>query len=120
LIYSILIAYLLLIPSENISDFWLFKLPYFDKTAHFLIFAFLYLIWFITFLISRANNKKGIYHKALAITVACILYSIILETFQYFISYRNFDVYDIAANVTGTIFATFLSYKRGAPLKSMP
>jgi VanZ family protein len=90
------------LPKED----WLDKI-YFDKIVH----AVLYFVLF--FLILRIYTAKtpAAYLMASAL---CIVQGILIEYVQgsSIIQHRSFDIWDIAANIFGVIFAIFICRKK--------
>jgi len=111
-IYTFLLALMLLIePSDNIRYSCL-QIPNIDKVIHACIFGIFVLLWFIVF------NKKVYLGYILMLGV---MYSIFLETAQYFIPKRQFDYGDIVANIAGICISYMLImyYEKKNPKKTL-
>ncbi len=93
--YVLIITYFSLTPIEHkISEsIW-------DKAAHFT--AYLFLVMFV-----RKVHKRFNY---LTCVVICCSYSFIIECIQYFIPDRMFDLFDMLANILGTLLGMILYY----------
>jgi len=76
------------------------KIPGEDKTAHFVFYFVLTLVWYIA-LVKIYKNK---YLKYI-IAVAVIIYGIIIEMLQGLTNYRQEDFNDVLANTGGTLLA---------------
>ncbi len=76
------------------------KIPGEDKTAHFVFYFVLTLVWYIA-LVKIYKNK---YLKYI-IAVAVIIYGIIIEMLQGLTNYRQEDFNDVLANTGGTFLA---------------
>ena len=106
----VILAFLMLLPSENIPDVKVFS---YDKLGHLAVFAILYLLlaWGFT---KQNQNKADNKSKYLALTIS-IVYSTSLELLQKLVPGRAFDLYDIIANssgiFTGLIIFSFLNKK---------
>lgn len=103
LIWSAFILSLLFIPLNGVDGNGIFGL---DKVIHVTIFAMLcYLSTTGQIKQHRFSQRK---HK---IAQYCLVYSILFgvgtETVQYFLGYRSFDLFDIAANVLGAFAGYF-------------
>ncbi|MFB6088474.1 MAG: VanZ family protein [Candidatus Aenigmatarchaeota archaeon] len=79
------------------------EIPFLDKITHFFEFFVLSILLFKTF---SVGEKIG--NKACKTIVFGIFYSIIIETYQLFISWRHFSVYDIAINLLGTFLGVYI------------
>ena len=80
------------------------KFPFIDKIIHFFLF------FIQSFLISKSliNYQKNLINKyKFSILSILILFAIIIEYQQYFISYRTFDIYDMSTNVIGILTGVF-------------
>jgi VanZ family protein len=92
------------LPKEN----WLDQI-YFDKWVHIGLFAVLIFLWRSSF-----NYKISNYNLILFFTA--LLYGFMVEVIQlYFISNRSFDLYDVAADMTGSVLGLLIwlrTYKK--------
>ena len=109
-IWMVILAFLMLLPSKNIPDVKVFS---YDKLGHLGVFAILFLLlaWGFT---KQYKNEAGNKSTYIALTIS-IVYSTALELLQKFIPGRAFDLYDIIANssgiFTGLIIFLFLNKK---------
>ncbi len=94
-IYVLIITYYSLTPLENIisDNLW-------DKVSHF----FIYLILFI--LIKNVHKRLSY----LTCILICCNYSVITECMQYKIPNRELDVFDMLANLLGTLLGVVIYY----------
>jgi VanZ family protein len=92
------------LPQEN----WLDKI-YFDKWVHIGMFALLVFLWCWA-LSKRKGTFPGLKIFFLRITVAAIVYGILMEFVQrYFVPGRSFDVTDMIADAVGAFIGFFYS-----------
>ncbi len=92
IVYTIFLTTILLIDSsENIKYPWL-KIKNIDKLIHVCIFGVFAFVWFIAY--SKEKYLKYI-------LIFGILYSVVLEIMQQYVSNRQFDLGDIIANIVG-------------------
>ena len=98
IIFTIIFTYLFLqsnssLPKVNINQI--------DKFVHATFHFIFTLIWFLSFRIRNVENLK----KAVAIS---ILYGILIEILQQLLTTtRQADVFDLLANITGSIIAVY-------------
>jgi VanZ family protein len=104
LLWNALILLASLMPTDGLSDSRWMEFPYLDKIVHFLMYAIL------TMLILRENHVfKGKYRQINVLTISfayVFLMGFFIEILQnsFFIG-RNFDIFDVLANVTGALVA---------------
>jgi VanZ family protein len=95
-------------PSEN----WLGEI-YFDKLVHVGLFTVLIFLWRSAF-----NSEFANYN--LALLLSALVYGLAVEFIQrYFVPNRDFDLYDVVADITGSFLglAVWLwTYKKNKPL----
>ena len=99
LAWSVIIAVLSLLPSQKIPETGLWN---FDKLAHLFVYAVqtaLLIGWFCS---DFSNKKVLIYASVLSASVS-ILFGIVIEISQPVFTNRTFDLYDIFANITGSL-----------------
>ena len=103
IVYSLLVTVLFLYPFKEIASVN-FILPV-DKLIHVLIYFLLSFLW-----ISYYNNiaKYQIKKKSIIIIILlCFFYGIVIELIQeIFIPFRGLDLFDVFANMIGTILGT--------------
>ncbi len=94
-IYVLIITYYSLTPIENIisDNLW-------DKASHF----FTYLI--LVILIKNVHIRLSY----LTCILICCNYSVITECIQYYIPDRQLDVFDMLANLLGTLLGVIINY----------
>jgi len=101
--WFILIVYAMVF-YNNTSD--LKELPlYFDKFIHFFLFFIQSLLITKSVMIYDINL---VYRYKFLILFSLSLFAIITEYQHYFIAYRNFDIFDMLANIIGVIIGVFL------------
>jgi len=74
-----------------------------DKAVH----ALFYLVFVLLYVFAFARSRF-IYIKSF---VCAFSLGLFIETLQYFIPYRSFDILDIAANSLGAAFGLLVAYK---------
>ena len=104
IVWNIFVIVASLMPKNDIPDLNLILIPHLDKVIHFIMYAVL------TVLILQKNRiffDKKIQNRSLLFTVLYSCFTgFFLEIMQNsFIIGRFFDIFDILANITGTIFA---------------
>ena len=102
ILWFLIIIYLMLFYSPSSSD--IPKFPFIDKIIHFFLF------FIQSFLISKSliSYQKNLINKyKFSILSILILFAIIIEYQQYFISFRTYDIYDMSANVIGILTGVF-------------
>ena len=102
-LWFILIVYAMVF-YNNTSDSR--ELPlYFDKFIHFFLFFIQSLLITKSVMIYDINL---VYRYKFLILFSLSLFAIITEYQHYFIAYRNFDIFDMLANIIGVIIGVFL------------
>jgi len=108
--WTLLITILSLLPKEQASTFKLFDIPHLDKPGHAIFYAVFCFLWCVALLQRKSPHRQaGIY-----VLVFAGIYGIVIEYLQaYFSMGRQFEVWDIIANIGGavigfTAFNTFL------------
>ena len=95
ILYTLVITILSFISINNVPDL---GFEYQDKIAHVLIYIFFTLVWYIFFQrlqLSRAVSKS---------IFLALIYGIVIEVLQGSLTVsRQFDYYDIAANIIGAL-----------------
>lgn len=81
------------------------KLPGEDKTAHFVFYFVLTLVWYIA--LAKIHKNKNLKY---IIAIAVIIYGIIIEILQGLTNYRHADINDVFANTGGTFLALVFIY----------
>lgn len=92
------------VPSVNVN------IPNKDKIAHFMFYFVFVFLWYKAFL---ESTKKLTY-----IVLIAIIYGIVIEVLQRAITVsRQADFYDVVANVSGVLLATFIIRKKNISKK---
>ena len=103
LLWSIIIFILLALPGNMLPNENHLAIPGLDKYVHIILFGTFVFLWSLYFAI-KDNDKKFPLRKSLTILVIACLYGTAMEYVQkYFIPNRDYDIYDIAADVVGAI-----------------
>jgi VanZ family protein len=102
LIWTIILTVLSLISFKKLPAI---KLPGEDKTAHFIFYFVLTLVWYIA--LAKIHKKK---YLKFIIAIAVIIYGIIIEILQGLTNYRHADINDVFANTGGTFLALMFIY----------
>jgi VanZ family protein len=101
LLWTIIIFILLALPGNLLPDEKHFHIPNLDKYVHIILFGSFVLLWSFYYAAKQKNNNHSTNRFTLILIIAC-LYGIGMEYIQkYFIPNRDFDIYDIAADVVG-------------------
>lgn len=80
-------------PNEN----WLSKI-YFDKVVHIGLFAILIFLW-------KSAFDFKLTHYNLVLLLSALIYGLAIELVQrYFVPNRDFDLYDVVADMAGSVF----------------
>ncbi len=98
ILWSVIIAFLLLLPGNKLPESALFNIPYFDKIIHFFLFLFLELLMLID------GKPSGIYRNSrkIMLSVIPVGYAFLTELMQYYLPLlRHGDWYDLLADITG-------------------
>jgi len=80
--------------------------PYQDKVVH----AFLYTVFAIIIAIGMVRNEKGYNSKKVIILSIIIpfVYGALMEVCQKFVPTRSFEIFDLFANLMGSVIGTTL------------
>lgn len=110
LIWAVLVAVLMLLPSDAFPKSDLLS---YDKLAHIAVFGICSFL--LCYAMSLAPLKKTIRTSFIAFSI-CTVYSSSLEYLQQFVPGRMFDTYDFIANFTGGLvgvifFSIFIRQK---------
>ena len=81
-------------------------LPYIDKILHFVAYAILGVLFFRAFRTQRF--KENINLVIMLSIISSSLYGMSDEIHQYFVPYRDADIMDFLADVTGSICGVYL------------
>jgi VanZ family protein len=95
-------------PNEN----WLDAI-YFDKMVHIGLFAVLMFLW-------RSSFNLEVNNYNLLLLFSALLYGVTVEFIQkYWIPNRSFDLYDVLADMTGSVLGLIIwlrVYRKNKPL----
>ena len=114
IIWAIVILFLSVIPDKTLPSFKLYSLFAIDKLGH--IFFYMILSFLMTIGFKKQYQIKRIryFSKSLSFGIS-VLYGTMIEIIQGGIIYRNFDYFDIIANIigcfTGIIIFSLVYYK---------
>jgi len=98
--WLIFISILFILPGSAIPHSSLFTLIYLDKWVHVFLFAVLVFLWRSALLFPR---------QAIVLIALSLCYGILVEFVQEFwVPNRSFDVYDMAADLAGSILGTLV------------
>lgn len=99
--WSILIFILLALPGNMLPDEKHFNIPGLDKLVHIILFGFFVFLWSFYYACNQGRIIDTHLRYLKIAFIACI-YGTFMEFVQkYFIPNRNFDVFDILADVLG-------------------
>jgi len=113
-IWTLLIVYLTIVPSEQLIDVKMFK---YDKVGHFLIFGGWTFLAGLIQIIYLGNLKRALY----PIPLAGIIFGAIIEAMQYVLPFRRHASFeDIIANTLGCLLAFAVLVLIRKYLKSFP
>jgi VanZ family protein len=103
LLWSIIIFILLALPGNMLPNENHLAIPNLDKYVHIVLFGTFVFLWSLYF--ASKNEKKAFpIRKSLTVLIIACLYGTAMEYVQkYFIPNRDFDIYDIAADVVGAV-----------------
>ena len=100
--WTIIIFVLLALPGNMLPDETHMGIPQLDKYVHLVLFGSFVFLW--SFYYTAKEGKRNLQRLYLRIVVIACLYGTAMEFIQkYFIPNRDFDIYDIAADVAGAI-----------------
>lgn len=99
ILFTIFATFSFLMPSSSIPT-PKFKLPFaLDKLVHLGVHFILAFCWLIYYAL---RNSKMKFHNVLYISLACVLYGILIEVLQGMTKTRSSDFADVYANMIGT------------------
>lgn len=115
-VWTIVILILCLMPSSDVPDTFLSKIPYFDKFVHCGIFAGFVFLWALG--VRRLGLKHQIIYLARFILIAALLGLAIEFAQKEFISiHRNFDWWDWVADFIGALLGAAI-FREAFPAKT--
>jgi hypothetical protein len=99
-VWTIIIFVLLALPGSMLPPEGNFAIPDFDKYVHMGIFGLFVVLWSVYYAVRPVFNNKHLFFRLFIISCA---YGTAMEFVQkYFIPFRDFDLYDILADVIGS------------------
>ncbi len=103
LVWTLLVFILLTIPGKMLPDENQLTIPNLDKLVHIILFGCFVFLWSFYFA-SRKDLHTPLNKKLFHILLIACLFGTAMEFIQkYFIPNRDFDIYDIAADIIGAI-----------------
>jgi VanZ family protein len=101
----------MIMPPGNIPSQGLFRIPHLDKLVHMFLFGGFVWLWYFSLQNDpKSPPKIGILRKIFLISS---LYGILMEFVQYFFTKRDFDIWDIVADIFGASIAWGILSLRG-------
>jgi VanZ family protein len=115
ILWSVIIIILCSIPGQEFPDTSFIDIPHLDKIVHFFLFFVLSVVT-----VKGLSNQKSIKTLASSPYVYTLIYAVCLGTIMepvqhYFIAFRQGDVYDTLANISGATVGTLFIHYRLAP-----
>jgi VanZ family protein len=102
LIWTIIIFILLALPGNMLPNENRLAIPNLDKYVHIILFGSFVFLWSFYYS-AKPGNNSSLRHSAVILIIAC-LYGTAMEYVQkYFIPNRDYDIYDIAADIVGAV-----------------
>ena len=110
-VWTIIIFILLALPGNMLPNENHLTIPNLDKLVHVFLFGSFVFLWSFYFAAKKENtNQLG--SRFIRILILACSYGIAMEFVQkYFIPNRDFDIYDIIADITGACAAFFVVRK---------
>ncbi len=108
LIWGVIIFMIISLPSSALPPTEVYNIPHFDKIVHFTMYAIFGVLMLFGF--GRFKRNAEISHKHLIISITTgVFYGILTEFLQHCcFDDRHGNIYDVAANVFGTVFGVVL------------
>jgi VanZ family protein len=103
------IAYAVLMLIISSIPFRIRRVPFrnYDKVFHFFEYGIYAWLWYRAFKGTTSLSSRG--WIAIATVLICTVFGIIDELYQVHTPYRTSDIYDLAADVSGSFAAVFLA-----------
>ncbi|WBL26037.1 VanZ family protein [Zunongwangia sp. HGR-M22] len=90
-----------------------------DKMLHASAYLMLFVFWNLAFFL-KSNTETAYKSTVVKISLACIAFGMLIEVLQGTLtSYRQADWWDVVANSTGVLIASFLFLAFEGPLKKV-
>jgi VanZ family protein len=103
LVWTIIIFILLALPGNMLPNENHLTIPNLDKYVHIILFGSFVFLWSFYYLAKQDGNNNSNRYPVIIFIIAC-LYGTAMEYVQkYFIPNRDFDIYDIAADIVGAL-----------------
>jgi VanZ family protein len=101
-VWTVIIFILLALPGNMLPDEKRVAIPQLDKYVHVILFGSFVFLW--CFYFSTKEGVRNLQGLFLRIVIVACLYGTAMEFIQkYFIPFRDFDLYDIAADAAGAV-----------------
>lgn len=114
LLYTCTISVLFFIPGGNLPEV---QFSAIDKVAHGSIYFFLVNLWLLFLFVNNGFEFKRKWVPALILSV--LLYGIIIEILQaHFTVSRSADIWDVVANLLGSLIGTYFFLRIKSTLKT--
>jgi hypothetical protein len=95
--WTLVIFFLMIMPPQSVPSQGLFSLRHLDKLVHICLFGGFVWLWYMSRLNSNKNTAgTGVLVRLFLISAS---YGIVLEFVQYFFTNRDFDIWDIVADI---------------------
>ena len=108
LAWTLLIFVMLTIPGKMLPDENQLTIPNLDKGVHIILFGCFVFLWSFYFA-SRKDITNQLNRKLFRIFIIACFFGIAMEYVQkYLIPNRDFDIYDIAADIIGAAVGYFI------------
>jgi len=108
--WTIFIFILLSLPGKMLPDENQLSIPGIDKLVHISLFGFFVFLWSLYYAFKQKRAGYS-YRRYLIIAVVACIYGTAMEYVQkYFIPNRDFDLYDILADIIGAAAGYFVVY----------
>jgi VanZ family protein len=102
-LWALTILILSFLPNEKLPEITFLWSP--DKLVHFGVYAILAILFAFSISKQRSNSLQ----RYVLIIVICGIFGCLIEIFQPILTNRYFEIYDIVANLIGTIIGTLTS-----------
>jgi VanZ family protein len=103
LLWTIFVFILLALPGNMLPNEDHLGIPNLDKYVHVILFGSFVFLWSFYYAAKQGKNNNSNRRFILIVIIAC-LYGTAMEYVQkYFIPNRDFDIYDIAADIAGAV-----------------
>ncbi|MBK9734903.1 MAG: VanZ family protein [Saprospiraceae bacterium] len=102
--WTLLTLWLSLISARNVSRFNVWDFVGFDKLAHLTFYAIFTVLWLLALRTKNINQKFVFFYS--------VSFGVLMEICQFWLfNGRSFELYDILANIVGSIVG-FVSFKK--------